>query len=102
MRMQEMSPILGSALCRAKKALIYWNVFPFGVRFSSPVLSGGHVRGRVFLVFLFGLAAVRLALPQSWISQGPGPSLNGQTEGIGDNPVNGAIDAIALGANRSI
>src|SRR5215831_3047957 len=85
-----------------RKHLFTGTYFQLDVRFSSPVLSGGHLRGRVFLVFLFELAATRLALPQSWISQGPGPSLNGQTEGIGDNPVAGAIDAIALGANPSI
>src|SRR5215472_7425012 len=73
-----------------RKHLFTGTYFQLDVRFSSPVLFGGHLRGRVFLVFLFELAATRLALPQSWISQGPGPSLNGQTEGIGDNPVAGA------------
>jgi hypothetical protein len=41
------------------------------------------VKGRVCLIVcLFELAAARLALPLSWKPQGPGPSLNGQTEGI--------------------
>ena len=39
------------------------------------------MKGRVCLIVcLFELAAARLALPQSWKSRGPGPSLNGQTE----------------------
>jgi hypothetical protein len=72
------------------------------------------VKGRVCLIVcLFELAAARLALPLSWKPQGPGPSLNGQTEGIcselvncprpkGDNPVAGAVNAIVLGATPNV
>ena len=32
----------------------------------------------------------------SWIEQGPGPDLNGGTEGLTNNPVSGAINAVAI------
>ncbi len=34
-------------------------------------------------------------LAQTWVEQGPGPTLNGQAEGLPGNPVSGAINAIA-------
>lgn len=61
-----------------------------------------HTRSRGFrvpavLLFALFFAGGQRVLPAApvWIEQGPGPSLNGQTEGIPDNPVSGAVNAIA-------
>jgi hypothetical protein len=37
-----------------------------------------------------------------WIEQGPGPTRNGQAEGLPDNPVSGAINAIAVGSTPDL
>jgi hypothetical protein len=41
------------------------------------------------------LAASLVNLP-TWTEQGPGPITNGQTNGLPDNPVSGAVNAIAI------
>ena len=40
-------------------------------------------------------AALTPAQSQTWTAQGPGPTLNGQVEGVINNPVSGSINAIA-------
>ena len=40
------------------------------------------------------LLAVSLTGVPSWVEQGPGPIVNGQTEGLTYNPVTGAVEAI--------
>lgn len=40
-------------------------------------------------------AALTPAQSQTWTAQGPGPTLNGQVEGMTNNPVSGSINAIA-------
>jgi hypothetical protein len=42
------------------------------------------------------LASSAAAASAQWREQGPGPTLNGQAEGLPDNPVSGAINAIAV------
>lgn len=42
------------------------------------------------------LLAVSLTGVPNWVEQGPGPLLNGQVEGMTDNPVAGAIRTIAV------
>ncbi len=42
------------------------------------------------------LLAVALENVPSWVEQGPGPITGGQTEGLPDNPVTGAVEAIAV------
>ena len=44
------------------------------------------------LVGLSGVAPASAGPP--WVEQGPGPILNGQDEGLTNNPVAGAINAI--------
>jgi hypothetical protein len=44
---------------------------------------------------VLGVAITALADPKTWLEQGPAPTLNGQTEGLVNNPVAGAINAIA-------
>jgi hypothetical protein len=46
------------------------------------------------------LALSVLPATAQWIEQGPGPTLNGQTEGLPNNPVSGAINAIAVDLTR--
>ena len=50
----------------------------------------------ILLVFasLVGLSGAATTLAAPWAEQGPGPILNGQDEGIPNNPVAGAINAI--------
>jgi hypothetical protein len=45
------------------------------------------------IVLLLSLARIEEAWAD-WVEQGPGPTKDGQTEGITDNPVSGAINAI--------
>ena len=44
----------------------------------------------------WAINATSVSSAQVWIEQGPGPTLNGQEEGITGNPVSGAIQAIAI------
>lgn len=44
----------------------------------------------------FAFAFSTPAAMSQWAEQGPGPTLNGQTEGLPGNPVSGAINAMAL------
>jgi hypothetical protein len=42
------------------------------------------------------LMAASLTGVPNWIEQGPGPIVGGQTQGLTDNPVTGAVEAIAI------
>src|SRR5215471_18435701 len=49
-------------------------------------------------VAVFWIGALALAAPgkaQVWVERGPGPMLNGVEEGMPENPVAGAINAVA-------
>jgi len=48
-----------------------------------------------FFVCILSLA-VRPSFAQVWTERGPGPTLNGQSEGIPTNPVSGAVNQIAV------
>src|SRR5438445_5915445 len=53
---------------------------------------------RCFAAILLSLSVVvdASAAPKIWVEQGPGPTLDGQTEGLLNNPVSGAVNAIAV------
>jgi hypothetical protein len=51
---------------------------------------------KLVLACAFGLIYGCAAPPVRWVEQGPGPTLNGQSEGIPGNPVSGAVNAIAI------
>src|SRR5207247_7646719 len=42
------------------------------------------------------LMAVSLVDVPAWMEQGPGPIVNGQTQGLDGNPVTGAVEAAAI------
>jgi hypothetical protein len=44
----------------------------------------------------FAVAFSTPAAMSQWVDQGPGPTLNGQAEGLPGNPVSGAVNAIAV------
>ena len=51
--------------------------------------------GRILTVESLENRLLLSGTPAEWFSQGPGPTLNGQTEGIADAPVVGAIHTVA-------
>ena len=55
-------------------------------------------RIRLIGIILFSLSVVvdASAAPKIWVEQGPGPTLGGQAEGLLNNPVSGAVNAIAV------
>jgi hypothetical protein len=75
--------------------------FPEFVSLTSPLLkkASGFFQPLLFAI-VFLLTPFRLSA--DWVSVGPAPAINAQCEGItspeGDNPVSGAIHAIAPGA----
>lgn len=62
--------------------------------------SASRFRGPIFVTILFLFAPLRLSA--DWVAVGPAPAVGGQDEGItspeGDNPVAGAINALATSA----
>src|SRR5207253_3179276 len=49
-------------------------------------------------ILVAALIAAAPLFSQPWVAQGPGPIRNGQEEGLTNNPVSGAINAIAPSA----
>jgi len=51
----------------------------------------------IVILVVFGVIRNAPAASPTWVEQGPGPTINGQTQGLTNpsNPVSGAINAIA-------
>src|SRR5947209_10776165 len=57
--------------------------------------TGSGIRWAATTLLVLCIAVDAGADPKTWLEQGPGPTLEGQTEGLLNNPVSGAINAIA-------
>jgi hypothetical protein len=63
---------------------------------ARPMFAINHRIARLPAILLAVALSSSPALAVSWVEQGPGPDLNGGTEGIPNNPVSGAVNAIAI------
>jgi hypothetical protein len=67
---------------------------------SQPGSTGQPLKRRVNLCTAFIISMGLLLVPklsaQVWVEQGPGPTTDGQVEGITNNPVTGAINGLAV------
>ena len=57
------------------------------------------LKPRILFAAALGTATL---FSQVWVAQGPGPTLNGQNEGIPGNPVSGSIISIATSTNADL
>jgi hypothetical protein len=54
-----------------------------------------------YVLVLAGALGTMPLFSQLWVAQGPGPILNGQEEGLPNNPVSGGINAIAANPSNA-